>query len=142
VLRVPAAELGRIGVHGAETFPEEACGFLLGRATEDGTSKEVVTARPAQNEKEDERHRRYLISPLEVMRADEEAARRGLDLIGFYHSHPTGIARPSDFDRQHAWPWYSYVIVAVTYGKPGEVASWVLAPDRAAFSREDILQVP
>lgn len=127
--------------HGEAAFPEEACGVLLGRADPAGEAKEVAHARAVANAKQDERHRRFLIAPEAWLAAEEEAARQGLDVIGVYHSHPNGVARPSEFDRQHAWPWYSYVIVGVAFGKATDVTSWRLADDRGAFNPEDMLQV-
>jgi proteasome lid subunit RPN8/RPN11 len=138
VLRIPRAELDRLRAHGEEAFPEEACGFLLGSASPDGAAKRVVHARPARNEKRDERTRRYLIAPEQLLAAEQQALDEGLDVVGFYHSHPTGIARPSAFDRAHAWPWYSYVVVGVLEGKAGAVTSWRLAEDRSAFAEEPV----
>ena len=70
------------------------------------------------------------------MRAELEAGRRGLDVLGFYHSHPDHPAEPSEYDREHALPGYVYVIVAVDNGGAGEVKSWSLSPDRTAFAPE------
>lgn len=141
VLRIPRQEVARIRAHGEEAFPEEACGFLLGTSSAGGDPREVVLARPAENQHGEEPTRRFLIPPLEVMGAESEAMALGLDVIGFYHSHPSGIAKPSEFDREHAWPWYSYVIVAVTDAVAGEVASWRLADDRSTFMGEDMVQI-
>lgn len=126
---------------GEAAFPEEACGFLLGTASTDGAQKQVALALAAENQRAEERHRRFLLPPEAMLRAEEEAARRGLDVIGIWHSHPNGVAKPSDFDREHAWPWYSYVIVGVTFGKATEVTSWRLAEDRGRFNREDMVQI-
>jgi proteasome lid subunit RPN8/RPN11 len=141
VLRLPRAALASLRAHAQAAFPEEACGFLLGRADLHGTRKEVVLAQEAANQKQDERTRRYLIEPAQLLQAEDAAQQAGLDILGFYHSHPTGVARPSEFDRAHAWPWYSYVIVGVTAGKAGEVASWRLADDRSAFNPEDMVEI-
>jgi proteasome lid subunit RPN8/RPN11 len=141
VVRIPASELVAMAAHGARAFPEEACGFLLGPASSDQGDTRVAEAQPAQNQKQDERTRRYLIEPQQLMEADAAAAARGLDIVGFYHSHPTGDAWPSAFDRAHAWPRYAYVIVAVTAGQPGEVRAWRLAPDRATFVPEAMVQI-
>ena len=61
-----------------------------------------------------------------------------LELIGWYHSHPDAPARPSEFDREHAWPWYSYIIVSVQKGEPRDTTSWRLHDDRAAYDPEEI----
>lgn len=142
MLRIPRAEVHRIAAHAEAAFPEEACGFLLGTATPDGARKECALALPGENEKQEERERRYVIAPRQLLRAEEQAMERGLDVIGIYHSHPSGVARPSAFDLAHAWPWYSYVVAAVTAGKAGEVTSWRMRDDRSAFGSEEMVQVP
>ena len=70
--------------------------------------------------------------------AEREAANVGLEVVGWYHSHPDHPARPSEFDREHAWPWYSYVIVSVAAGQPEDMTSWLLADDRTHFLPEEI----
>jgi proteasome lid subunit RPN8/RPN11 len=72
------------------------------------------------------------------MDADRAAEARGLDVVGWYHSHPDHPARPSEYDREHAWPWYSYIIVSVTKGVAGEMTSWRLQDDRAGYEKERI----
>ncbi len=82
---------------------------------------------------------RFLIDPLDQLRVEKEARKRGLDVLGYYHSHPDHPARPSNYDRDHAWPWYSYVIIAVEKGTPKELTSWVLVEDRSAFDPEVVV---
>jgi proteasome lid subunit RPN8/RPN11 len=72
------------------------------------------------------------------MVADRAAEARGLDVVGWYHSHPDHPARPSEYDREHAWPWYSYIIVSVAKGVAGEMTSWRLQDDRAGYEKERI----
>jgi len=74
-------------------------------------------------------------------RPEHAATERGLDLLGWYHSHPDHPARPSEFDREHAWPWYSYVIVSVEAGNPKDLTSWRLEDDRSTFQPEEVLPV-
>lgn len=88
-------------------------------------------------ERESERNR-FLIDPKDLVKVEKEARDRGLDVVGFYHSHPDHPARPSDYDRDHAFPWYSYVIITVEAGKPGPYTSWVLRDDRSQFEKEEI----
>jgi proteasome lid subunit RPN8/RPN11 len=118
--------------HGSETYPHECCGALIGR---DGH----VTARHALPNTTDEGpRRRFLVRPSDYRMAEQEAARRGLELLGFYHSHPDHPARPSQYDLDHAWPSFSYVIVSIVEGSAREMTSWRLREDRSAFDEEPI----
>jgi proteasome lid subunit RPN8/RPN11 len=121
--------------HGAETFPFECCGALLGR---DSEAREVLGLFPLVNRRDDSPRNRFAVTAEDVRDAEKAARERGLDVIGWYHSHPDHPARPSEFDREHAWPWYSYVIVSVMGGAPAEMTSWRLNDDRLAYSPESI----
>jgi proteasome lid subunit RPN8/RPN11 len=88
-------------------------------------------------DRETERNR-FLIDPVDQIRVEKDARARGLEVLGYYHSHPDHPARPSVYDRDHAWPWYSYVIISVQRGEPKEFASWVLAEERSRFDPEPI----
>ena len=134
----------RIGSHGAETFPHECCGALLGRETShDGhgpatPSREVLELFPLVNRRDDSPRNRFAVTAEDVLAAEKAARKQGLDVVGWYHSHPDHPARPSQFDREHAWPWYSYVIVSVMSGKPADMTSWRLNDDRQDYSPERI----
>ncbi len=121
--------------HLESCYPEEGCGFLIGRFE---TFKHVLKVIPVKNTKEESRERRYLIDPKEFMEVEKSTKSEKLDILGIYHSHPDHPASPSEFDRGHAWPWYSYVIVSVEKGVSKEVTSWVLKEDRTQFDREEI----
>jgi len=134
----------RIGRHGAETFPHECCGALLGR---DGMNDDNAQARswrevqelfPLVNRRDDSPRNRFAVTAEDVLEAEKAARKHGLDVVGWYHSHPDHPARPSQFDREHAWPWYSYVIVSVMDGKPADMTSWRLNDDRQDYSPERI----
>ena len=127
---------GRMRAHAAETFPNECCGALLGR--EDANGREVVEVLPLVNRRDDSPRNRFAITPDDFRAAERAAKERGLALVGWYHSHPDHAARPSDYDRQHAWPWYTYIIVGVERGEPKLMTSWRLADDRAWFVPEEI----
>lgn len=86
-------------------------------------------------DRESERNR-FLIDPAEIVRIEKAALAQGLGIVGFYHSHPDHPARPSGYDLEHAFPWYSYVIIRVEAGAPGECTSWVLREDRTQFDEE------
>jgi proteasome lid subunit RPN8/RPN11 len=124
-----------IRTEGERAYPDECCGFLLGRAGE--TDRTVAEILPVQNDREEEeRYHRFAIGPDDFMRAEREACRLGLDVLGFYHSHPDHPAIPSDFDREPALPFNSYVIISVEGGRAGDITSWELSLDRAKFERE------
>ena len=80
--------------------------------------------------------RRFLVSPEDYRQSEAYARRVGADLLGFYHSHPDHPAEPSQYDLDHAWPNFSYVIVSVQAGQPGDVRSWRLSADRSSFVEE------
>ena len=122
--------------HGAKGYPHEACGAILG--FEAGAEREVRALFPLVNRRDDSPRNRFSVDAGDVRAAERAAAERGLELIGWYHSHPDHPAQPSEYDREHAWPWYSYVIVSVAAGQPREITSWRLADDRSQFLAEQI----
>jgi proteasome lid subunit RPN8/RPN11 len=100
--------------------------------------REVLELFPLVNRRDDSPRNRFAVSAEDVLDAEKAARQYGLDVVGWYHSHPDHPARPSQFDREHAWPWYSYVIVSVMSGQPAEMTSWRLNDDRQAYSAERI----
>jgi proteasome lid subunit RPN8/RPN11 len=140
VIRVSAEALATIAAHAESSYPEECCGGLLG-IDRSGDGRHVVMAVRVGNTRQEERRRRYLIGPEDVQSLENEAANGGLQLVGFYHSHPDHPAQPSAFDRDHAWPWYSYVIVPVSAGEPGVPRAWRLGDDREGFEEQRIIEV-
>jgi proteasome lid subunit RPN8/RPN11 len=141
-VRVSSEQAAAIREHGRRAYPHECCGALLGvldpRLPND---KAVRAVFPAGNERGDSPRNRYLISSAEVRQMEEESRRRGLALVGFYHSHPDHPARPSDYDREHAWPWYSYLIVEVRGGRDGALRAWRLTDDRERFEEEPLHEI-
>ncbi|HEX2250549.1 MAG TPA: M67 family metallopeptidase [Gemmatimonadales bacterium] len=135
-LRVPGMVLEEIRQEGERAYPAECCGLLAGRAS---GQKEVVRLVPMANRRTDD-PRRYLISPDDLRRATAVLSSSGLEVLGFYHSHPDHPAAPSAFDVDHAWPWYSYIIVAVNRGRAGEIASWKLEDDGGSM-RPELLDI-
>ena len=135
-LHLRRAHANEIRAHGRAGYPHEVCGALLG--TEVEGVKIVHELSRFENARVDSSHNRFLIEPRDLLRAQRAAATRGLEVIGIYHSHPDVAARPSQFDREHAWTWYSYVIVSVREGKPEEIASWVVPEESAPFAAEAI----
>jgi proteasome lid subunit RPN8/RPN11 len=131
------AVLAAIHAHGEQAYPDEGAGLLFGRDESEG--RRVVEIYPQDNSRENEaRHNRYLITPQDMLQGELEAARRGLDVVGVFHSHPDHPNRPSEFDRDWALPWYSYIITSVQAGKAIESRSWRLLEDRSLFVEEDI----
>lgn len=139
-LVISRRHLHAIGMHGSTTYPEECCGVLIGRMTGGGAHGTTLVERllSVDNERGDSRHNRYVITPETVLAAQREARAAGLDIVGYYHSHPDHPARPSDFDREHAWPGLSYLIVSVEQGRVADTRSWRLADDRDRFDEERI----
>lgn len=123
--------------HGEEAYPNECCGFLVGRLQ--GSTKLVEDLWRVDNSREPEAaRRRFLMSPQHVLEAEKRSAREKVDILGVYHSHPDHPAEPSQFDLEHAWPFYSYPIVSVQQGKAESLRSWLLAEDRSTFHEETI----
>jgi proteasome lid subunit RPN8/RPN11 len=135
-LAVSAADMEAIGRHAVRTYPEECCGFLLGETSDGPTRVERVV--PAANERQESRHNRFVISPETVLAAHKEARAAGLSVVGYYHSHPDHPAEPSEFDREHAWPGLSYLIVSVRGGQVDSARSWRLRDDRERFEEEHL----
>ncbi len=135
-LLITSDHLRAIDRHGEETYPEECCGFLIGKTGAETTWVERLL--PVANERQDSRHNRYVINPETVLAAHKEARAAGADVVGYYHSHPDHPSKPSDFDREHAWPGLSYLIVSVQKGRAADARSWRLADDRDQFDEEII----
>jgi proteasome lid subunit RPN8/RPN11 len=113
--------------HGEETFPHECCGALVGR------DEQVTAVVPLPNTTEEGPRRRFLVRPSDYRLAEQRAGELGGELLGFYHSHPDHPARPSQFDLDHAWPTFAYVIVSVMAGVARDMTVWFLKDDRSSF---------
>lgn len=136
-IRITEADLRAVEAHGEAAYPDEGAGFLLGRVA-DGAVR-VEAALPIDNRREAAaRHHRYELGPRDYLHAEREAARRGLDLVGIFHSHPDHPNRPSAFDREHALPNLSYLITSVEGGTSAGTRAWRLAADRARFEEDSL----
>jgi len=137
-VKLTEEHLAAIRAHGERTFPEECGGLLLG-VVEDGLRviREVL---PLENIRQDSRHNRVELNPLDYAKAEREATRRGLGVWGYYHSHPDHPAVPSGFDLDHA-PFieWSYLIVSVQAGRAADVRAWTVREDRSQFDEEEII---
>ena len=126
--------------HGEATYPNECCGILLGRA--DADAVRVATLVRAGNTRTDSAHNRYHIAPEELIAAQRQARNSGLDIVGFYHSHPDHPAQYSttDFAEAH-WFGCAYVITAVEKGASKITNSFLLTgtgEEDKAFANQPI----
>jgi len=137
VIAIAPKLLDEIRAHGRDTYPEECCGGLLGQR---GDPARVSRVERIDNVREAERARRYEVSPKDYLRLERLAGEQGVELLGFYHSHPDHPAVPSTYDREHAFPFFHYLVCAVASGRPGEVTAWVLSEDRGEFGPEPIVE--
>jgi len=137
MMEIPETLLEAVREHGREAYPEECCGALLG--VNHGQDIHVKRVERLVNSRTGDRRRRYTIDPKEYARVEALASQAGLSLLGFYHSHPDHPAVPSDYDREHALPFFHYLVVAVAAGVPGKAAAWTLSEDRGVFQRETLV---
>lgn len=138
MIRLNEQHLSEIREHAERDYPFECCGLLIG-VFEGENAKLVTETYSISNAREEEAKRdRFLIRPEELIRGEKYARERGLDVIGFYHSHPDDQPVPSQFDLEHAWPTYSYIVVSVEKGKAAGLRSWQMTPDRSRFDEEQI----
>ena len=137
-LKIGRGDLGHIHDHAREAYPEECAGALIGMNVEG--MKIVVDVWRAENTHEEERSRRFLIEPLKIKEFEDRAAEREMDLLGFYHSHPDHPAEPSEYDQDHAWPGWSYIITSVGEDEVKATRSWVLRDDRSGYDEEDLVE--
>ncbi len=138
MIRLSAELEKNIRTDGETAYPNECCGILIGEVDNEGikTARSTLTI---NNAREDgEQYHRFLITPEDMMKAEQTARSMKLDLIGFYHSHPDHPSAPSGYDKDHALPFYSYVIVSVDKGKAQVLTSWELTNDRSDFVQEKI----
>jgi proteasome lid subunit RPN8/RPN11 len=133
VLQAEAVEA--ILKHAVGEYPEECCGAMVGVL--DGERRLVHGAWPLAHDAP-ARDRRFAVAPADYRRLEQRAQESGVDLVGFYHSHPDAPAAPSDYDLAHAWPHFSYVIVSVQASTPVAITSWRLRQDRSEFQSEEI----
>ena len=127
----PGVEIA-IRRHGEETYPHECCGALV------GSGDRVTAAVALPNTTEEGPRRRFLVRPSDYRLAEQRASELGGELLGFYHSHPDHPARPSQFDLDHAWPTFAYVIVSVVSQRAEDMTVWFLKEDRSSFDEGDL----
>ena len=142
MLEIPQSIHEQIKAHGAESYPYEGCGLLLGHMN--GNHNVVTDILPVENKwpNEEEKPVRFQIVPEDMMQAELKAMRQGVDIIGIFHSHPNHppIASPRDL-AWATWPGYSYIITQVNEGVPTHSRSWQLSDNREGFVEEDITEI-
>jgi len=137
MITIGKQQLAAIRAHGISDYPYECCGLLLGRFGPEG--KLVTETFPISNAREESAKRnRFLITPEELLRGEQYARKQDLEIVGFYHSHPDSPAVPSQYDLEHAWPTYSYIIVSTSADHAGDLFSWEQEPDRSRFNQEEL----
>jgi proteasome lid subunit RPN8/RPN11 len=138
MIRITQKLVNEICEHGVRDYPYECCGLLLGRFSEE--AKVVNETYAISNAREESAKRnRFLITPEELMKGERYARGKDLEVVGFYHSHPDSPAVPSQYDLEHAWPTYSYIIVSTTSDAAKDLFSWEQEPDRSRFNQEELI---
>jgi proteasome lid subunit RPN8/RPN11 len=145
-LVLPESLARQIEREGESGYPNEICGMLIGRDIRcaegiDRTRRVVDRLEPGRNVFEaGEQYHRFSIDPRDQLRAERAAEKQGQMVLGYYHSHPDHPARPSEYDREHAWPFYSYVIVEIAKGRAADMTSWVLNDETKQLERQEIVR--
>jgi proteasome lid subunit RPN8/RPN11 len=130
-LRLSAAALEEIRKEGRAAYPHEGCGALLGQWADERSSVERTL--PLPNRETAAPRVRFAVSPADYMHVEAEAGRLGLDLVGFWHSHPDHPARPSATDRAYAWQGLLTLVLAVANGEPRELTAWEIEGPESPF---------
>ena len=134
-------QVEQIEREGMAAYPNECCGAILGRdvKNESGIERHVIELKKLTNSfVAEEQYHRFSLNPKEYIELEKYAHEAKLVVLGFYHSHPDAPARPSEYDRQHAWPFYSYAIVSIAKGKPVDLTSWQLDEATEQFKPEEV----
>ncbi len=136
MIRIPDHIKKQIYIHGESAYPEECCGIFLG--TERDGIRTIHEAIAIHNAQELNRDRRFFITPEHYRNAEKVARDKNLELIGVYHSHPDHMAAPSQFDTEHALPWFVYLIVSVYKRQSDRITAWVLSENRQLFEEQHV----
>lgn len=136
-LQIPKPIYAQIAAHLEAAFPKEGAGLLLGEANVFHRDVHLILTFENRFTPE-EQHNRYLLTAEDMLAGENAAEKHALDVIGVFHSHPDHPARPSEYDREYALPWYSYLIVSVHNRGAGKARSWLLSDDRKKFDEEKV----
>ena len=137
-LRISRAVLGEIREHLEAGYPNEACGALIGRPGNGSGPRQALEFRGMRNTDTERPRHRYTVDPLEHLRVQRDAEARGLEIIAWVHSHPDNLARPSQFDTERGWPFYSYVVTSVVRGTMAEARVFRLDEAKREFYEEPL----
>ena len=138
MIKIAEPHLTEMRAHGERDYPYECCGLMVGRFEDE--RKTIIETYAISNARQEEAKRnRFLIRPDELMRGEKYARDKGLDVVGSYHSHPDDRAVPSQYDLEHAWPTYSYIVMSIEKGRAVDLRSWEMESDRSRFNEEKIV---
>jgi proteasome lid subunit RPN8/RPN11 len=136
MIRVAGEPWREMVEHARSTYPNECCGAMLGRV--DGEEKEVLAAMRLENSSAGSQAARYELRPEDLLAADKEARRRGMDLVGIYHSHPDCDAYFSKTDLENSCPWYSFVVLSIQKGEFDHANSWLPDAEQTRAEKEEL----
>jgi proteasome lid subunit RPN8/RPN11 len=122
--------------HAERQYPNECCGAMLGAI--DGEAKRVTRAFPIENAFDGPQAERYELRPEDLLAADREARRSGLDLVGIFHSHPDCGAYFSETDLKNSCPWYSFLVLSIQSGKFDHANSFLPNAEQTEANREEL----
>jgi proteasome lid subunit RPN8/RPN11 len=137
MIRVASEPWQEMVAHARSTYPNECCGAMLGRI--DGDAKDVLIAMRLENASKGSQAARYELRNEDLLAADQEARRRGLDLIGIYHSHPDCGAYFSETDLKNSCPWYSFIVLSIQKGEFDHANSWLPNAEQTAAEKEELI---
>ena len=137
MIRVAGEPWREMVAHARSTYPNECVGAMLGRM--DGAEKEVLVAMPLENSTAGSQRARYELRPEDLLAADKEARRRGLDLVGIYHSHPDCGAYFSETDLKNSCPWYSFIVLSIQKGEFDHANSWLPNAEQTEAEKEELI---
>lgn len=135
MLKIPKNLFDDMTAIAKRAFPHECCGVMVGTMSADGI-KTVEQIIEIENLNKERAHDRYDLDPKGFMRAEKAAGQKGLSIVGIFHSHPDHPSKASETDRLHAWPVYSYLIIAIHKGEYHDHRNWILTEDGSAMVEE------
>ena len=136
MLKIDSQPWGHMVKHAEATFPDECVGVMLGKI--DGDEKMVTEALSMENVSQGPKQARYELRPQDLLAADQEARKRGLDVVGIYHSHPDCDAYFSETDLKNSCPWYSFVVLSIKQGRFDHANSWLPNAEQTHADKEPL----